>query len=228
MEHPMTDAVERVARALLPCPFCGGTGALGELTEEVNRGGWIVECIACQASTRVHFSVKEDARPHVTDAWNKRAAQPGAAAAGDSPGNRFSVFTHAERLWLRDAIAGAIKSTVSVGAPLYREVDLTLPTNPSAAPAVPPPEASGWQPIETLPEFKRAYVGRYEDHGDWEGPRYIWRQIETHWYNWAPAGKEPYRNWAWGDTDPIYGEPTHWHPLIQPPSPALSAPRGKA
>lgn len=61
------------AEALLPCPFCGGMPELTQLTDADNAGGWTVECTGCLCSTRVHFSCKEDARPHVVDAWNSRA-----------------------------------------------------------------------------------------------------------------------------------------------------------
>lgn len=76
---PMSDDVKELQ--LLPCPFCGGQPELCELGEDEpdNAGGWVVQCVGCQASSRVHFSVKEDARPHVISAWNARTAADKAA-----------------------------------------------------------------------------------------------------------------------------------------------------
>jgi Lar family restriction alleviation protein len=75
----MSDDVKELQ--LLPCPFCGGQPELCELGEDEpdNAGGWVVQCVGCQASSRVHFSVKEDARPHVISAWNARTAADEAA-----------------------------------------------------------------------------------------------------------------------------------------------------
>ncbi len=75
----MSDDVKELQ--LLPCPFCGGQPELCELGEDEpdNAGGWVVQCVGCQASSRVHFSVKEDARPHVISAWNARTAADKAA-----------------------------------------------------------------------------------------------------------------------------------------------------
>ena len=70
---------------LKPCPFCGSGAVLIELEDEPNRGGWCVECPACKASSIVSFPVKDDARPLVVEAWNRRsdtaAHRSGAIAA---------------------------------------------------------------------------------------------------------------------------------------------------
>ncbi len=58
---------------LKPCPFCGSGAVLVELEDEPNRGGWCVECPACKASSVVSFPVKDDARPLVVEAWNRRS-----------------------------------------------------------------------------------------------------------------------------------------------------------
>lgn len=59
---------------LLPCPFCGGEPKLFQVgeSEPDNEGGWVIQCTSCLASSRVHFSVKEDARPFAASAWNER------------------------------------------------------------------------------------------------------------------------------------------------------------
>ncbi len=58
---------------LKPCPFCGSGAVLIELEDEPNRGGWCVECPSCKASSIVSFPVKDDARPLVVEAWNRRS-----------------------------------------------------------------------------------------------------------------------------------------------------------
>lgn len=61
---------------LMPCPFCGGKAEVHHITEEDepnNAGGVCVCCKQCAASSRVHFSVKEDGEPHAISAWNRRS-----------------------------------------------------------------------------------------------------------------------------------------------------------
>lgn len=57
---------------LFPCPFCGATAEMIECDEPSNKGGNAVQCTGCLASSRVHFSDKEDGRQFAADAWNKR------------------------------------------------------------------------------------------------------------------------------------------------------------
>jgi Lar family restriction alleviation protein len=64
-----------VSDDLLPCPFCGEQAEVIECDEPSNEGGLAVQCMGCNASSRVHFSCKEDARPHVVSAWNARARE---------------------------------------------------------------------------------------------------------------------------------------------------------
>lgn len=73
------DLISRAAAltGLLPCPFCGGMPRRHTLSEDEfgNRGGDVIECATCQASSRVEFGTKEN----LIDAWNRRslpAAQP--------------------------------------------------------------------------------------------------------------------------------------------------------
>lgn len=58
---------------LLPCPFCGGEAERFECEETDNRGGDVIGCKHCQASTRVFFGRKEG----LLEAWNTRAAEGG-------------------------------------------------------------------------------------------------------------------------------------------------------
>jgi Lar family restriction alleviation protein len=61
---------------LRPCPFCGGDARFYEVEEASNRGGYVVGCKECECSTRVWFPVKDDVRPILRDAWNRRAEPP--------------------------------------------------------------------------------------------------------------------------------------------------------
>ena len=61
---------------LEPCPFCGGDARVVNTPD----GGVCVECSRCLASSCVKFSVKEDARSLVEEAWNARLASEVRAA----------------------------------------------------------------------------------------------------------------------------------------------------
>ncbi len=56
---------------LKPCPFCKGEARLVEPEEQAH----CVECSVCWASSRMIYSLKEDARPLVVEAWNKRPGE---------------------------------------------------------------------------------------------------------------------------------------------------------
>ncbi len=60
---------------LLLCPFCGSRAVFGQITdpEDDNFGGEFVSCSGCIVTTDLRFSVKEDARPLLAEAWNRRA-----------------------------------------------------------------------------------------------------------------------------------------------------------
>lgn len=60
---------------LKPCPFCGGEARY--MLADVDDDGYCVECTQCWASSRVHLSLKDDARPIVAAAWNRRVPQAG-------------------------------------------------------------------------------------------------------------------------------------------------------
>lgn len=62
-----------VANELKPCPFCGGPAERIEITEDdgfKNRGGSVIECQQCHASSHVEFGRKEN----LVSAWNTRPA----------------------------------------------------------------------------------------------------------------------------------------------------------
>lgn len=58
---------------LFPCPFCGGDATIAEQTDEDGRFAAVV-CLMCGAGSRQHYFCGDDAREHVADAWNERAA----------------------------------------------------------------------------------------------------------------------------------------------------------
>lgn len=62
-----------VANELKPCPFCGGPAERIEIKEDdgfENRGGSVIECQQCHASSHVEFGRKEN----LVSAWNSRLA----------------------------------------------------------------------------------------------------------------------------------------------------------
>jgi Lar family restriction alleviation protein len=59
--------------ALKPCPFCGFEARIIEVEETDNRGGFVVCCTGCEASTKVWFPLKDDVTQILRDEWNKRA-----------------------------------------------------------------------------------------------------------------------------------------------------------
>jgi Lar family restriction alleviation protein len=59
---------------LKPCPFCGFEARIIEVEETDNRGGFVVCCTGCEASTKVWFPIKDDVTQILRDEWNKRAA----------------------------------------------------------------------------------------------------------------------------------------------------------
>ncbi len=63
---------------LLPCPFCGGNDV--DYREDEDSAD-LVGCNGCGASTHSRYSIKEDARPLVAEAWNTRALNTLRAAA---------------------------------------------------------------------------------------------------------------------------------------------------
>lgn len=70
---------------LLPCPFCGGEGEIGEVGNAypLEEGSWFVACKSCRATSKLIFPVKEDVRGLVIEAWNTRAAPPPSAESGE-------------------------------------------------------------------------------------------------------------------------------------------------
>ena len=56
---------------LKPCPFCGGEAERFTIEEEDghgNKGGDVITCTRCQASSHVEFGRKEN----LMDRWNSR------------------------------------------------------------------------------------------------------------------------------------------------------------
>jgi hypothetical protein len=85
--QPMTHDEEKVALAnqthrlvpeLLPCPFCQGQAQFGSVpithAAHHTEGGAYIECTECQASTALVFPMKSDAKPELSERWNRRAA----------------------------------------------------------------------------------------------------------------------------------------------------------
>ena len=71
--------IERKARELLPCPFCGGPAARIDFGPEdaENEGGSCIACTRCQSSGPVEFGRKEN----FVSNWNRRACVSSATEA---------------------------------------------------------------------------------------------------------------------------------------------------
>jgi hypothetical protein len=81
----MTDSVSpsRSSAALLPCPCCGYRAEMEQVPfepETTNSGGYYIECkrAGCGITTRLAFSLKDDARPGLVESWNQRVKRRGA------------------------------------------------------------------------------------------------------------------------------------------------------
>jgi hypothetical protein len=61
---------------LLPCPCCGARAELQDADMPGYEGGQFIECSGCRLTTPVRFSCKEDARPLLAEAWNRRILPP--------------------------------------------------------------------------------------------------------------------------------------------------------
>ena len=66
---------------LKPCPCCGADAKWDICTDEESPywNGEYIECTGCGLTTRVVFSIKEDGKPMIAAAWNRRSPTPGAA-----------------------------------------------------------------------------------------------------------------------------------------------------
>lgn len=65
---------------LKPCPFCDGAAHFFKITDldDKNFGGEGICCGSCPITTDLMFSLMEDCKPKLAEAWNRRAqpAQP--------------------------------------------------------------------------------------------------------------------------------------------------------
>lgn len=72
---------------LKPCPFCGGAAHFFKITDldDRNFGGDGICCGSCPVTTDLMFSLMEDCKPKLAEAWNRRAqpAQAGQALSDE-------------------------------------------------------------------------------------------------------------------------------------------------
>jgi hypothetical protein len=52
-------------------------GKITDQDDEENFGGEFITCTGCIATTDLRFSCKEDAKPLLAEAWNRRVSPPG-------------------------------------------------------------------------------------------------------------------------------------------------------
>lgn len=59
---------------LKPCPFCGGAAHFFKITDldDRNFGGDGICCGSCPVTTDLMFSLMEDCKPKLAEAWNRR------------------------------------------------------------------------------------------------------------------------------------------------------------
>lgn len=68
---------------LKPCPFCGGSAAFGEVTDEEmypsEFGGQFIYCTnkSCACTTALIFPLMDDAEDLLIERWNRRAEHIG-------------------------------------------------------------------------------------------------------------------------------------------------------
>ena len=69
---------------LEPCPCCGGRAVFGRITDlkDAGFGGNFITCHECIITTDLRFSLKEDARPRLAEAWNRREGIAAARSEG--------------------------------------------------------------------------------------------------------------------------------------------------
>lgn len=85
---------------------------------------------------------------------------------------------------------------------------------------------TGWQLIETMPEYKYHIVGRWCGVGIFP----YWNQVLANWFIFKESRcwsyEQPNRESVFFDDAGNYAEPTHWHEIPQPPE-STSQPTGE-
>lgn len=100
VEDGLEDANEN---SLKPCPFCGGKAEFFTIEKGRDKGAHFIQCTnpACETSTNLQWSLKEDARPMLAERWNERA----------------------DTIAKTDALQSLLKEAVDVLEPFARAVD---------------------------------------------------------------------------------------------------------
>lgn len=184
---------------LKPCPFCGGAAHFFKLTDldEKNFGGEGICCGSCPITTDLMFSLMEDCKPKLAEAWNRRAQPaPITSETGNQAAQGASAITsesvplltveEIQAAWVAHglddcavedfakAIEQAVRAKMGVGV--------------------------GWQPIETAPK-DGTRVLLVINHGEWGDA--VWTGL------WADGWMVSYGK--------AQANPTHWMPLPPPP-----------
>lgn len=114
---------------LLPCPFCGGIAAHGEVGDKDSPdfGGHFIQCgnARCGASTNLRFANKEDPRPLLAEQWNLRAGKMPSSLCDDEDERGFTPSDYAHTAELLCSTESIRKATASnnhniILAALYR------------------------------------------------------------------------------------------------------------
>jgi len=65
-----SSVIAPIQSEILPCPCCGGVSNFGNDGD----GGEFIECSKCHLTTNLQYALKEDAKPHLVERWNRRSA----------------------------------------------------------------------------------------------------------------------------------------------------------
>lgn len=192
---------------LKPCPFCGGAAHFFKITDldDRNFGGDGICCGSCPVTTDLMFSLMEDCKPKLAEAWNRRA-QP--AQAGQ-------VLTRDE---IEEAFQQAADADDETHIRFARAIEQAV-----LAKRVPQ-----WSDIETAPKDGSIFLCwvTAERYGETdEGQQYTQDVSQADFGWWRPSDDAGYFDCGCGqiaDRQHI----SHWMPL--PPPPGIVGEKGGA
>jgi len=139
-----------MSEQLKPCPFCGGAAHFFKITDldKKNFGGDGICCGSCPITTDLMFSLMEDCKPKLAEAWNRRAqpaqSVPITSETGNQAAQGASAITSVPLLTVEEiqaawvehglddcavedfakAIEQAVRAKLEVAAPLLTDDEI--------------------------------------------------------------------------------------------------------